>query len=300
MSLRRLLAPLLAPLLAALALGAAAAPADPRRETISIDWKDAQLTDALRLLAKVAHVNLVVDEAAANRTVTLALHDVEWRQALDLILATQGFGAEMDGNVLRVAPMGKLIAEEQQAAQLREAQQQSAPLRTIAFPLSWTSASAAEALARKSLSPRGSTMIDRRTNLLFVTDAFGDEGPTLELATVGDADGAERSAAGPAAFVDVTVIGAAAGPFTSASAERAPASVAAQPVRLRLGVGERADVPQVDGLDVGLERDGSQLVLVTRTGRTGAAVPAMGRQAVRLSSGAGDVLVVLDVGPAGA
>src|SRR5687767_9083269 len=78
---------------------------------ISVDWKDAQLTDALRLVARVGNLNLVLDPSVAGKTVTLALHDVPWQQALQLICSTNGFGSEIEGNVLRVAPVAKLTAE---------------------------------------------------------------------------------------------------------------------------------------------------------------------------------------------
>ena len=58
----------------------------------------------------------------------------------------------------------------------RDARALTAPLSTVAFPLSWTDAASAEAIVRKSLSPRGTTRVDRRTNTLFVTDAFDDPG----------------------------------------------------------------------------------------------------------------------------
>ena len=43
--------------------------------------------------------------------VTVRLLNVEWEQALDVILKVNNFAYEMDGNVIRVAPAAKLAAE---------------------------------------------------------------------------------------------------------------------------------------------------------------------------------------------
>src|SRR4051812_34012150 len=136
---------------------------------------DGSVTDVLRLLAKIGGVNLVLDPAVTNMTTTVALEDVPWEQALDLVLTSRGLASVREGNVLRVAPTSKLIAEEQQAVQLREARQAAGPQRTVAIPLSYASATQAEAIVRKSLSSRGDTFVDRRTNTLFVTDVLDGE-----------------------------------------------------------------------------------------------------------------------------
>jgi len=144
--------------------------AGPDGPNISVDWKDADLIDVFRLFHEATGLNVVVSEAAKGKTVTLALHDVPWRQALDMVLQINGFAAVEVGNVMRIAPAAQLTAEARAQADFEQARQLAAPLRTIAYPLSWTDASAAEALVRKTLSPRGSVSVDRRTNTLIVTD----------------------------------------------------------------------------------------------------------------------------------
>jgi hypothetical protein len=259
---------------------------------ISVDWKDAALTDALRLVARVGGVNLVLDPSAAGKTVTLALHDVPWEQALVLICQTNGFGAELDGNVLRVAPVSKLVHERDQLVQLREAQALSAPLATVAFPLSWTSAAAAEAIVRKQLSPRGSTMIDRRTNTLFVTDVLGSQ------ALQGAFDPATTLAQGARFSTSELSVGLS-GPVTSPIVAIRPADATPGPPapgqRVFLPVGHRIELPGAPGLQVGLERDGSRLVLVARSGRLGAQVPGEDGQALELELASGSrVMLVAD------
>ena len=255
---------------------------------ISVDWKDASLTDALRLVARVGGVNLVLDPATQGKTLTLALHDVPWQQALGLICSTHSFGAELDGNVLRVAPISKLAQENQQIAALNEARQLSAPLTTLAFPLSWTDANAADAIIRKQLSPRGSTMIDRRTNTLFVTDVFGS--PALGAFFAGGSGGSRDV---PSRTMSMRVVGAVTSPIVGVRAVPAPAGEAMSGTTMSVPVGSRVEMPGAPGLDVGIEQDGSRFVLVARSGRAGAQAPAGGRQAfaLKMASGAEALLV---------
>ena len=69
---------------------------------ISLSLKEADLTEVLRSFARLADVNLVIDDAVAGK-VTVELHDVPWDQALYVILKSQGVSAELDGRVWRVA-----------------------------------------------------------------------------------------------------------------------------------------------------------------------------------------------------
>jgi type IV pilus assembly protein PilQ len=71
---------------------------------LSLDFKGADLDDLLRLISEVSGLNMVVahDKERKDRNVTIRLTNVEWRQALDLILRTKGLSYEQDGNVIYV------------------------------------------------------------------------------------------------------------------------------------------------------------------------------------------------------
>ena len=150
-----------------LALAAAGAPAPVPR--ISIDVKDANVIDVVRLLAEVGGFQVVAD-AGVSCTLTLALKDVEWPTVLDLALRSCGLAEEHDGNVVRVAPAARLLAETAERRQLDEARRLARPLRTEIHRLSYARAADLAPLLRKFLSARGSVEFDARTNTLFVTD----------------------------------------------------------------------------------------------------------------------------------
>jgi type IV pilus assembly protein PilQ len=98
---------------------AAAAPSTPGNGKLSMDFKDADINNLLRIIAEVSGKNVVAGSDVQGK-VTVRLINVDWEQALEVILKVNNFAYEMDGNVIRVAPAAKLAAERD--AKLRAAQ----------------------------------------------------------------------------------------------------------------------------------------------------------------------------------
>jgi hypothetical protein len=268
--MKTLLAGILALGLAVPAANAAGrAAANAADGTVSIDVKDGSVTDVLRLLAKIGGVNLVLDPAVTNMTTTVALEDVPWEQALDLVLTSRGLASVREGNVLRVAPTSKLIAEEQQAVQLREARQAAGPLRTVAIPLSYASATQAEAIVRKSLSSRGDTFIDRRTNTLFVTDVLDGETGVGALELVEPASMRHDAASSVSLGYDVKLFDG----MSPVASSRVVLGVD-QSTTLDLGTGGPSA-----RVTLSVQRDGARTVLVVRAAADGG--PVIGRALAR-------------------
>ena len=158
--------------LAAFALPKAAAPqsSDPRPETrISIDFKDADILDVIRLMAEVGNFQVVVDPGVSCK-VTLKLKEVPWDAALDVVLRSCGLGQDTDNGIVRVAPVAKLTEEAAARRKLAEEQKLDRPLRTTRYRLSYAKAAELAPLIKKFLSPRGEVVVDPRTNTLIITD----------------------------------------------------------------------------------------------------------------------------------
>ena len=87
-------------------------PADPELrfvgETISLDLKNADLKDVLRTFAELTKLNIAIDPDVTG-SVTVRLHDVPWDQALDLILRMNGLGYVLEGRILRVGKIERLL-----------------------------------------------------------------------------------------------------------------------------------------------------------------------------------------------
>ncbi len=164
----------------------AAAPAAPGAGRLSLDFKDADINNLLRIIAEVSGMNVVAGSDVSGK-VTIRLVNVEWQQALEVILRINNMGYEMDGNIIRVAPLAKLEAERKAredarvaAARAREAEQVvkvkeelSIPLETEVISVNY--AKAADVV--KNLNPLktpgradASIAVDDRTNKLIIKD----------------------------------------------------------------------------------------------------------------------------------
>jgi len=92
---------------------AATAPPACGTGRLSMDFRDADINNLLRIIAEVSCKNVVAGSDVTGK-VTVRLVDVEWEQALDVILKINNLDYEpkpMHGNIIRVAPLAKLEAE---------------------------------------------------------------------------------------------------------------------------------------------------------------------------------------------
>ena len=103
---------------------------------ITMQVKNAEVTDVLRLIGEASGFNVVVsDDVKGN--VTLSLVDVPWDQVLDVVLHSLHLGAERNNNILRVATLAGITKEKNlELAALRVAQA-SSPKITRVFPISY-------------------------------------------------------------------------------------------------------------------------------------------------------------------
>ncbi|NOT24922.1 MAG: type IV pilus secretin PilQ [Acidobacteria bacterium] len=150
----------------------AAAPAAPRFSgtPVSLDFQGADLRAVLRTFAEISSLNVVIDPAVQG-TVDVALRDVPWDQALDIILRANRLGYSVDGTVVRIAPLTVLADEEAQRQKLAEAQALAGELSTVTRTLSYARAEQVQPLLTATvLSQRGSITTDTRTNTLIITD----------------------------------------------------------------------------------------------------------------------------------
>jgi type IV pilus assembly protein PilQ len=152
--------------------GAAQTPGSPRFTgfPISLDFQGADLRAVLRTFAEISGLNVVLDPSIQG-TVDVALRDVPWDQALDIILRANRLGYAVDGTIVRIVPLAVLAQEEAERQKLAEAQALAGTLQTRTFTLSYARADQIQPLITATvLSQRGSVTTDARTNTLIVTD----------------------------------------------------------------------------------------------------------------------------------
>lgn len=148
-------------------------PAAPRQytgERISLDFKDADIQNVLRVLADASRLNIIATDDVKGK-VTLHLTEVPWDQALDLVLKTNRLDATYEGNVVRVSTVDRLKEEREALRAAEEAQRELEPLRIAYQRVNY--ARADEAFIDKVkgvLTDRGSVTFDDRTNTIVIRD----------------------------------------------------------------------------------------------------------------------------------
>ena len=139
-------------------------------ERISLDFKDADIQNVLRVLADVSNMNIIATDDVKGK-VTLHLAEVPWDQALDLVLRTNRLEASQEGNVVRISTVARLKEERQALRAAEDAQTELEPLRIAYERVNY--ARADEAFIDKVkgvLTDRGSVTFDDRTNTIIIRD----------------------------------------------------------------------------------------------------------------------------------
>ncbi|WP_255490044.1 type IV pilus secretin PilQ [Bdellovibrio sp. KM01] len=136
---------------------------------ISIETSNMDIRDALNFITEESGVNMVIsDEVKGN--VSLKLRQVPWDQALVVLMRARKLGYTRQGNVLRIAPLGDLRTEEDDAAKLALARKNTEPLKVRMFNISYAKVDELEKKLKDFLGERGRVVGDLRTNSVVVTD----------------------------------------------------------------------------------------------------------------------------------
>lgn len=159
-------------------------------DKLSLNFQDIDVRSVLQLIADFTDLNLVASDTVSGK-ITLRLQNVPWDQALDLILKTKGLDKRQEGNVLMVAPAAEIAERERQEIESNKQIEELAPLQSEFIRIRYAKAKDIFALFEGTdtggaggegedkqssastgsiLSPRGSVIVDERTNSLLVTE----------------------------------------------------------------------------------------------------------------------------------
>jgi type IV pilus assembly protein PilQ len=136
---------------------------------LSLDFKDADIKNILRLIAEVSNLNIIAGDDVTGK-ITMRLVDVPWDQALDIILQTRSLGMSRVGNVIRIAPVDTLKKEVQTELEAKRAKEKLEDLVTELIPVNYATAKDLTGQIKHVLSDRGDIKVDDRTNILIVKD----------------------------------------------------------------------------------------------------------------------------------
>lgn len=136
---------------------------------VDFNVKDMDIKNLLSAFAEIGKKNIIVADDVQGK-VTIKLRNVPWDQALDIVLKSKALGREETGNILRVAPIERLRAEQKEAADAAKIKTSLEPLKVRLIPVNYAKATELQERLKDALSDRGTVSVDVRTNTLIVKD----------------------------------------------------------------------------------------------------------------------------------
>jgi len=141
---------------------------------ITLDLQNAALPDALRMIAKSIPLNVIISPTLNEKSVSVHFQDASAREALDIVLASQGLAKWQVGNMYFIATQLELIKHKEEELKLQEITHEAAPLITRVWPIHYAKAEDVAHLLQDNnyslLSKRGHVRVDARTNVLCIQD----------------------------------------------------------------------------------------------------------------------------------
>jgi type IV pilus assembly protein PilQ len=125
---------------------------------ISMNIEGAEIRSVLRTFSEFSGMNIIAGSDVKG-TVTVLLHNVPWRQALDNVLKINDFVAVEEEGIIRIVTLNDI----QNAEKMIE-------LQTNVYPVNFARAEQLKGIVDKMLTDRGMCQHDIRTNTLVVTD----------------------------------------------------------------------------------------------------------------------------------
>lgn len=140
---------------------------------ISVNFQDISVRAVLQLLADFSKTNIIVsDEVTGN--ITIHLENIDWQQALDLVLQTEGLAKRQLGNALFIAPITTMMNREKQFLLAQQQTEDLAPIQseliTMRFGKAVDVANVLKSQSVSLLSSRGRVSVDMRTNTLWIEE----------------------------------------------------------------------------------------------------------------------------------
>lgn len=142
-------------------------------EKLSLNFQNIDVRSVLQVIADFTGFNIITSDTVSGN-LTLRLKDVPWDQALDIIMQSKGLTQRKTGNVIWIAPSEEVAAKEKLKLDASQQIEELEPMTTEVFTLRYQKAEDLKAIisdkTQKILSKRGSAVVDKRTNTVFVQD----------------------------------------------------------------------------------------------------------------------------------
>lgn len=148
----------------------------------SLETTEMDVREVFKLIAEESGINMVLSDEVKG-TVSLKLRQVPWDQAMVVIMKAKKLGYTRAGNVLRIAPMNDIKAEEDESIRLSNVKKAQNPLRVRLVPVSYAKIDDLVGQVKPFLSDRGKVVGDNRTSSLVISDIEENMDRVLKLVT---------------------------------------------------------------------------------------------------------------------
>jgi type IV pilus assembly protein PilQ len=138
-------------------------------QPMTIDVQGADIKTVLRSISEFSGVNIVAAPDVEG-AVVIHLKNVPWKEALDTILRSQGYGWREDYGIIRVAPVEQLQNDEVTAVTVERKKEENASLQTRVVKLNYLNAKEIKNAMDKVASPRGSVQYEAGTNSVILNE----------------------------------------------------------------------------------------------------------------------------------
>jgi type IV pilus assembly protein PilQ len=194
-------------------------------EPINLNVVNADVRDILNYITEQYGINFVIDSSVGAVPVTVNVQDVPWNLALEMILRSNKLGAQVNGNILRIATNESLAREAETEKVINDAKLENTQLVTEFIRLNYSRATGTLSSAggssgnfaggvttnasmssgggsstgasaggdqgilpvvQRRLSRRGSVEVDGRSNTLIITDVKENIDAIRQLVTLLD------------------------------------------------------------------------------------------------------------------
>lgn len=147
---------------------------------INIETNEMDVREVFKLISEESGVNLVLaDEVRGN--ISLKLREVPWDQALVVVMKAKKLGYTRSGNVLRIAPIADIQAEEDKAYALAQAKKVAEPLVVRMVPISYAKVEDLVTQVKSFMTDKGKVVGDTRTSSLVLSETADNMDKVLSL-----------------------------------------------------------------------------------------------------------------------
>lgn len=145
----------------------------PSNGTISFYFQNVSIKTLLQLIAKNSGLNFIISDNVKGNT-TLNLKNVTWRQALDIILQSNGLATRQIGTAIFISTTEDISQKQAKEYQAVQDVANMSPLTTAFINLKYSDAAVMAKVLKSSdgslLTPRGEVSINNPTNTIIIRD----------------------------------------------------------------------------------------------------------------------------------